>query len=164
MTRHLLILSVLMAAVAGCDNTQLGRDQRATHVWLMKTVDDMAMRNAIIRQRTLFPYHFDVNAATLNELGMHDLAVLARHYMQHPGNINIRRGGAAKQLHDARVATVMGILRKAGIDPRRMKATDLPAGGDGIASEEVLVIVKGKQDGAKAAPPAKIGIAKLVGD
>ena len=164
MTRHLLILSVLMAAVGGCDNTQIGTDQKAVHVWLINTVNDTAMRNAIVRQRTLFPYHFDVNAATLNELGQHDLAVLAGHYMQHPGNINIRRGGAPKQLYDARVATVTGILRNAGIDTRRMKATDLPAGGDGIASEEVLVIVEGKQDGAKAAPSATIGVAKLVGE
>ena len=145
-------------------NTQGNPDERAVQMWLMNTVNDMAMRNAIVRQRTLFPYHFAVNGAALNELGQHDLAVLAGHYKQNPGHINIRRGGATKQLYDARAATVMQILRKAGINTRRMKATDLPPSGDGLASEQVLVIVQGKQAGVKPAPPAAIGVTKLVGE
>ena len=98
------------------------------------------MNNAIIRQHTLFPYHFVVNSEYLNELGIRELGVLAAHYRNYPGDINIRKGDESNELYQHSVRTVTQTLADAGVDPTQIRVTDTLLEGDGMAYEQVLQI------------------------
>jgi len=54
--------------------------QRADNREMSVSQLDEQTSNGIIRQKTVFPYHFIADAPALNELGAHDLVVLAHHY------------------------------------------------------------------------------------
>jgi hypothetical protein len=77
----------------------------------------------------------------LNDLGRRDLGVLARHYAEHPGVLNIRRDQTPEALYDARVAHVMAGLKEAGVRTERMNVSDEMAGGPGMSSEQVVTIL-----------------------
>jgi hypothetical protein len=110
--------------------------------WLSNAVYDAAIRNAIIAQRAVFPYHFDPDAPTLNELGRRDLAVLTAHFRTQPGELSVRRGDVTPELYDRRVRTVLDALVAAGVDEARITFSDTPPQGDGLPSEQVLRILK----------------------
>lgn len=134
----------------GCEpSAEQGPDKQLVNRRLINSYNDTAIENAIISQHTLFPYHFVQNGAELNELGQRDLAVLAGHFMKHPGNLNIRRYDTAAELYEARVNTVRERLREAGINVERMSISDGMPGGSGMASERVLTILEGKTQGTK---------------
>lgn len=109
---------------------------------LVELVPAPEMRNAIITQHSLYPYHFVNNAETLNELGRLDLDVLARHFRDHPGELNIRAGDAAPALYKARVAFILKELEKAGVAVARVRVVDALPGGEGMYSEEVVQILQ----------------------
>jgi len=135
----------------GCEqNAEQGPDQHIVNSRLINSYNDTAIENAIVSQHTLFPYHFIQNGAELNELGQRDIAVLAGHFMKHPGSLNIRRHDTAAELYEARVNTVRERLRQAGINVERMSISDGMPGGSGMASEKVLTILEDKAQGAKA--------------
>lgn len=96
--------------------------------------------NAVLRQQTLYAYHFLPNTAELTELGARDVGVLANHYRFHPGHLNIRRQGAGDELYAARCAAVMVALIDGGVEADRMELGDGLPGGTGITSQEGLVI------------------------
>lgn len=141
--KQMRIQIVLLAALTmGCNHArpQTPEQQRVTDQWLVNTVHDAAISNAIIRQHTLFPYHFDVDGAGLNELGRRDLAVLAEHYQQYAGELNVRRGDVSDVLYQSRVRQVAETLARAGVNAERVKISDGPPGGNGMPSEDVVVI------------------------
>jgi len=137
-----LTACVLMLTACGCEPQQEAIDAAAHEAWLVNTVNDTAVRNAIVRQRTLFPYHFAEEGSALNDLGLHDLAVLAAHFKASAGNLSVRRGGAPNELYKARVAAVVGALAKAGVAKDRVRISDALPAGDGMPSERVLVILR----------------------
>ena len=142
----ILASSVLICLVAGCiTEPQQTTEPRAVNPWLVRTVNDIAIRNSIIRQHTVFPYHFIPDGADLNDLGKRDLDVLISHYKANAGPLNVRQGHVTEELYEARVATILEALAEAGVDANRVEISDLPAGGDGMASEEVLVILQGQE-------------------
>jgi hypothetical protein len=109
---------------------------------LARSVTENAVNQAIIAQHTVYPYHFVTSAAVLNELGQHDLQVLAAHYAEHPGQLNIRQGDAPPDLYEARRAVVMDSLVKAGVDVSRVAIGDGLPGGEGMPSEGVITILE----------------------
>jgi hypothetical protein len=113
-------------------------------VQLITGVQDAAVINAILAQHTLFPYHFTLNADSLNELGQRDLAVMAEYFRAHPGDLNVRRGDESPSLYDARVKFVTAALAHAGVDTGRIQISDDPAGGAGMLSDSVVTILKTK--------------------
>ena len=132
-------MSILIAAVAGC-HPQV-EDRRQQNIWLRKSTSDTAINQAIIAQYTLFPYHFISNSPMLNELGRHDLDVLASHFSQYPGDLNVRQGDVATALYEARVATVIDALSDAGVERDRITVVDALPGGEAMTSERVLSIL-----------------------
>ena len=124
----------------GCAADTIDEDRPALNVWLHNSIRDEAIRNAIITQRTLFPYHFVLDSADLNDLGRSELRVLASHFSNRFGEISVRRGKTPEPLYLARIDHVVESLREFGVDTDRLKISDVPPGGDGMSSERVLEI------------------------
>lgn len=141
-TLRIVVLCLLPVLVAGCDRTPRSpqADRPDVNAALVNAFSDAAIDNAIVAQHTLFPYHFEADGAALNELGQHDLKVLAAHYKDHPGPLNVRRGEAPAALYEARVAEVVKTLVAGGVAKNRVSLGNGLAGGEGMKSEQVLSI------------------------
>jgi len=139
-----LILAIAAAAMlaGGCQEAPPLRTQASPDAWLVTTVNDTAVRNAIIRQSAFFPYHFETGGADLNELGRHDMEVLATHHKTYPGRITVRQGDASAALYKARVARIVEGLDRAGIRKGRVTISDGPVAGDGRHGDKTLVILQ----------------------
>ena len=126
----------------GCSETvQQPLDQSMINAELINTFNDIAMQNAIISQHTLFPYHFVENGKELNKLGQRDLSILAKHFENNPGRLNVRRNITSSDLYQARVNLVLERLKEAGIDTGRISVLDDMPGGSGMPSERILNIL-----------------------
>ncbi len=130
-----------LVALVGCAQNPADVEPISTgESWT--AVYDSAVNNAIIAQQALFPYHFKVNSAELNELGDKDLAVLMAHYQNHPGELHIRRGDASVALYDQRVRAVAGRLEAVGLQIDRIPITDGVANGSGLGNEQILINIE----------------------
>ena len=139
----IVIISLFYVLMVGCEeNGQRSSEMRLINTKLVTSINDIALENAIITQHTLFPYHFVKNSAELNELGQHDLAILAKHFMEHAGQLNIRRNNIPADLYEARINLVLDMLKKAGIDKEQISISDGMPGGSGMASERILTILE----------------------
>lgn len=128
----------------GCqdENMEKSPDERLMNSKLINTYSDIAIQNAIISEHTMFPYHFVKNGAELNELGQRDLAVLTGHFAKNGGHLNIRQLGASADLYEDRVSLVRERLQEAGIEMDRISVSDGMAGGSGMQSARVIVILE----------------------
>ena len=124
--------------VAGCEEEQAARNKKKFDIELVNTLNNIQVENAIITQHTLYAYHFVTDGAALNDLGQRDLKVLARHYKEHPGVLNVRQGETGAELYYARVAQVQTGLKEAGVDVGRMTISDGMPGGPGMRSETIV--------------------------
>ncbi len=130
----------------GCNEAvkEKGADKSLINAELVNALNDTAMRNAIISQHTIFPYHFGENSDKLNELGERDLAVLAGHFKDNPGQLNVCRDNTTENLYQARVNFVVNRLKETGVEIGRISVSDGIPGGQGMPSEKVLKIMEGK--------------------
>lgn len=142
--RRLALFGILSAAVAGCTATQSSGEEDAVKPRgsMLAMYTGAAVDNAIIRQHTIYPYHFVPGSADLNGLGRRDLGVLALHYASHPGQVNVAQGDASPELYERRVAAVLDALREAGIESGQLTFADGPAGGDGLSSRSVQILLE----------------------
>ena len=122
-------LAALVMLAGGCDWMTSRLADPSVDAWTITSANDQAVRDALVRQSTMYPYHFVTGGAHLNTLGASDLATLIGHFQTYPGRLSIRRGNAAKPLYDARVAEVLAALATGGIDVDRIAVVDLPAAG-----------------------------------
>ncbi len=138
---ELLLIWVL---VCGCEEGPKPQpiDERAVNTELINTFNDISMENAIVAQHTLYPYHFIIDGNQLNELGQRDLSILAAHFKDYPGQLNIRRDDATEELYQARVTHIVDQLTGAGVDAKLISISDGMPGGDGMASEQVIYILQ----------------------
>jgi hypothetical protein len=143
-----ILFSVLLG---GCGFSPAKERSGALDVWAVGATNDAAIRNAIIRQSTLFPYQFEQNGSDLNNLGARDVTVLATHFRSYPGQLNVRRGRESNELYEKRVKKVVDYLDRAGVPAKKITVKDLPAGGDGMAASLVILIVEA--DAAKYSKP-----------
>lgn len=144
-TYRIVVMGLLCCLMVGCneENAKTAAiDRRMINTKLVNSFGDIAIENAIISQHTMFPYHFVQNGPELNELGRRDLSILAQHFMEHPGRLNIRKDSVPAALYEARVSFVLEMLKETGIDTERMNISDGMPGGSGIASERVVVILE----------------------
>src|SRR5262245_29676636 len=123
--KSLLSCSLLATALAGCwspadPEVMPGRAGQ----WSGDVIRAAAINKAVVTQHTIYPYHFVANTAQLNPLGQRDLTVLADYYRAHPGNLSIRRSGAAQALYDQRIAAVMDKLKASGVAIERLNVAD----------------------------------------
>jgi hypothetical protein len=139
-TIHALIFGGLIAAASGCRSPE--EDMRGINsMWSGESLRAASLNAAIVTQATLYPYHFMTGTATLNELGRRDIGVLAAHFHDHVGTLNVHRAGTAQALYDQRIATVRAALAAAGIAPDQIALADATPGGDGMESDRVLHIL-----------------------
>jgi hypothetical protein len=143
-----LALAGLAASLAagGCANKYgtgpIHDDRGMYNTWTIQTVNDGAVRNAIIAQHTLYPYHFTEYGADLNELGQRDVQVLAAHYKRYAGPVNVRRGPEADAVYQARVKTVVDALKAGGVAEKSIKVADEMPGGEGMGATRVISILE----------------------
>jgi len=139
------IISVCLPLIllAGCtEDMQTSQDTHSLNSGLIESYGNISINNAIVSQRTLFPYHFVNNSAELNELGKNGLDVLIKHFVKNPGELNIRQGEVSNRIYQARVNLVLEKMQEAGIDRNKITISDGMPGGSGMSSEEVSVILK----------------------
>ncbi len=136
------LLATLAVLVSGCEWMKLHQADSATDIWAVTSANDQAVRDALIRQSAIYPYHFIDNGAYLNPLGASDLATLISHFKKYPGCLSIRRGAETETVYLARVQEVLKAMTTGGVDVSRTTVVDLPAGGDGMPAENVIDILK----------------------
>jgi hypothetical protein len=138
-----IAVCVLCGMLLGCEQSvSESSSDKNIDTELVKTLNNVGVENAIITQHTIYPYHFVTDSEQLNDLGRRDLAVLARHFAENAGTLNVRRGKTPAALYEARVAQVTESLKQAGVDMARLSVSDEMPGGTGMSSERVVTILK----------------------
>ena len=135
-------LGLTLLALAGCRATYATDPYGTGYPHSGDLIRGASLDKAILVQHTLYPYHFVIDGAALNDLGERDLHVLAAHFRSNPGSLQVHRGNTASALYEARVNAVMAALVAAGVDGSQVKLTDGLPGGDGLPGEHVVVILK----------------------
>jgi len=135
--------------LVGCQPApQNGPDLTGVDEFLVRSYGDDAIRNALVTQSTLFPYHFVNGTAQLNSLGEHDLAILVDHLQDNQGRIRVLPGAEDRSLYERRVATVSAALGKAGLDVSRVQVGEAMPAGDGLESGKVIEALEAKSSAA----------------
>ncbi len=88
--KRLVGISQLCAVLAAAGCTSVGNEyvyqnadeQRAMHSAMLHDYNSEAAANGVVRQKTVFPYHFRSDSPALNELGERDLLILTAHYKE----------------------------------------------------------------------------------
>ena len=146
---RLLCASAVLVAVSalggcGCQEDPISMDPQsdaALDISLAEALRSQPIKDAVIAHHVLYPYHFVHNAAELNELGLRDVSIMAEHFRDHPGAINIRRGETPQALYQARVEAVRQAMGKDNVDIKRIVIEDSLPAGDGMSSQQVLRIL-----------------------
>ena len=150
----LIHLIVWTAATVGCESQSKQLEEASVlDTWLVRTITDEGVKQAIIAQHVIYPYHFVPGSEKLNELGKLDLAILVRHYREQPGQLSVRRGEVNEELYEARVKWVRGILKKAGVETEAVQISDALPGGKGISSEQAIRILERASDASTGISP-----------
>lgn len=148
--KPLSILTLLpaLALLAGCTETDDSLShERAINAWMANALQGEAIDNAIVKQRTLYAYHFVDEMPRLNNLGRSDLKVLAAHYRRYPGSLSIRQGETPDDLYAERVDTVRQYLADSGVDLSEMVIEDKLPGGQGANNEQVITSLEEADEG-----------------
>jgi hypothetical protein len=164
--RWMLAVMILAVGQFGCEcENTVDRDLKPkgaindangpVNTAMVQTMNNQMVDNAIIREHSLYPYHFVVNSAEFNELGWRDLHVLANHYGRYPGPLNVRQGDTPDDLYKARVKAVVDAMTHNGVHMDRIKVTDGMPGGDGITADQVVIITERQKAQAGAAASEK---------
>lgn len=144
---------LIVAATVGMMGCELDETAGPPVISSIDHYSNSAIANAVIAQHAVFPYHFTVNAAELNELGVRDVGILGRHHKRFPGKVSVRQGEEPRDVYKARVETVRAALVKAGVPSKQIAISDDLAGGEGMLSERVLIILDPKAK--RTTPPRR---------
>jgi hypothetical protein len=149
---RLVILSacvaVSAAAAGGCRNREHERapryanEHRRMNEALIQSYNLEAIDAAVIRQHTIYPYHFVANSDQLNALGRREVYLLTQHYRDHPGALNVRRGPENDDLYQSRVDAVRLAMTDGGVAANRLNIEDGMPGGDGLPAEQVVIVLE----------------------
>ena len=140
-----IMIALLLILQAACDRPPVRPEVRA--------LQNLQIENGIIRQRTVYPYHFLPDTAALNQLGTYDLQILAQYFERHSGKLNVLRGHAGNALYEARVGSAMQQLAGLGVQTDRLQVVDEFSAGDGMLSARVIIVL----DIQKPQPPSMGG-------
>jgi len=137
---------IMVGGLLGCDSTHPvpPAEQSQVNSQMLVALRDEAIRNAILTQHTLFPYHFETNSAELNELGRQDLTVLAEYAQRHSGKLTVKQGNAPDELYRERLQAVMRMLADSGVKTDRVTLVDGTPGGEGMPAGTVRQIIEGR--------------------
>lgn len=148
-----LALLVGMAAIAGCSMYPKGSlteisvtHRREFNSEMVTSLTQEQAANAVVTQRTLYPYHFAEGSAQLNPLGERDLTILAQRCGNRLDSLNLERGDATDTLYEARKTMVRAYLANLDVALTADAIVDGQPRGDGKTSEEVVLgLVKIRQ-------------------
>ena len=165
------VLVLCAVAMTGCKYFEPERDltspqrRRAANEEITRLPFEEQVRNAVIRQHTIFPHHFVSGTDELNTIGERDLRILADHYTDHPGGpLQVRSEGSCCKLDEARVAAVKCFLEHEGVDVAALTISGDYPGGDGMASTRVLKAVTAEeQDSSTEESSEGSGMSDLLG-
>ena len=143
---HWMALLMAVGLAAGCSQHKKAdyhSPKPRMNQWVVQTYYDDQVRNAVIREHTVYPHHFVRDSADLTVRGRHDLDILAEHFRRYPGELNVRTGTDSKTLHKARMSAVKDYLASAAVqvDELAVSHRGMP-GGEGLPAEQVLHIHK----------------------
>lgn len=139
----------LLALQPGCQKADPDFKPRGTVNLSHRTINEglvhsynlRAEDDAIIRQHTIYPYHFIANSAALNALGRREVFVLGQHYRNYPGPLNVHQGDAPGPMYQARVKTITDAMVAAGVPADRVVIADDLPGGSGLPSDQVVIVL-----------------------
>ncbi len=137
-----VMVTIFALAVVGCDEADQAKAPEGLDTLMVQAIQNPQIEGAIIAQHTVYPYHFIADSPVLNELGQRDLEVLAEHFKDKSGELNVNRGSASEDLYKARVAVVAQTLAKAGVATSRVQIVNKLPGGDGLSSDKVLKVLE----------------------
>ena len=167
--KRILMVALPALLLMGCECqdmsvcTETGGDSELDRQ-IVQSVSNCEERNAVLAQHTLYPYHFEINCPTLNELGQRDLAILAEAYLVCPGPLNVRRGQTEDALYRGRVDTVVAALQAKGVEVAKVRVSDGLPGGDGISSPDAANAMRRRVDPvANQAPSIQMNVSGLEG-
>lgn len=141
--KFLVLYGLCLSLMTGCqEQSQLSSSNQTVDRTLINTLNQIQVENAIVAQHCLFPYHFVTERESLNELGQRELEVLIRHLGQRGGTLTVRRGQTPVELYESRLNYVVQYLKDAGVQMHLVKIGDGTIGGKGMASEQVIEILK----------------------
>lgn len=157
--------ALIFAIAAGCDSTDpdlkprgpVSESHGPLNTAMVKAYSLKQADNAVIRQHTLYPYHFQPHSAELNTLGEREVHVLAMHYKNYPGPLNVHQGEESDAVYQARVKTVMDSMVDAGVSANRIAISDGMPGGEGITANMVVLILKRIKEGQLKAADSDSG-------
>jgi len=109
-----LPLCLLLGAACGCNSGATARTADV-HAWMVESYNTDAVTQAVVAQHTLYPYDFIDDAAVLNDLGQQHLDILARHFHDYPGTLNLRQDDTPHPLYLQRVAAVSEAMTTNGL-------------------------------------------------
>lgn len=109
-------------------------------------VDSYMAANGVdpTRIRILSRGEMDALSAETSEEGMQkdrNAHFVVAEVNRYPLPLNVRQGGASDDLYHARKKNTLAYLAEKGVDTSLLRITDDFAGGEGLASEQVVVIV-----------------------
>jgi len=137
-------IPVIAAAVvlAGCKSKEpksafVTEDSRALHEAMIHNYWAEQTESAVQRAAAIYPYHFHLNSAELNELGSYEVGILATGADGRPLNVHLARGGATDELYQARINAVREALVDGGAAANMIAFDDQLPGGEGMYSDRV---------------------------
>ena len=138
----LIAMALVCFVLCGCDETVQKEpvDKGLINARQVNMLNDIAMENAIIAQRTLYPYHFIKDSEQLNELGQRDLSIMTKRFKNYPGQLNVQQGDTPSYIYQERVALVSQKLENAGVDMTKVSIIDGMPGGSGMSTDDVVEI------------------------
>ena len=137
------LLVLLLAAGCGSYKPLADKpdDEGSVDALMVRTQFDQNVRGGILAERAIYPYHFAPDSPVLNELGEHQVEVLAS-ACHGTARVNVVRGNDSQQLHDARVQTVRDKFDEEGIAPAALTIGDGPPGGLGLSAKAALEAIE----------------------
>ncbi len=150
-------LATIVTSMSGCQrgSREVGTERTAVlNAALVDALQRTSIENAIIRQQAMYPYHFVVGSASLNQLGLRDLLVLAGHYQDNPGELYVSAGDASDELYAGRLQSIHELFAQQGIEPGRVQlSADAMPGGSGVGSGRLIEILSAEADVPAATMP-----------
>lgn len=126
------------------------------NILLATELMDASATAGTVKSHTLFPYHFVESTAVLNELGEREMRILAAHYREHGGPLNLRRDSGAPTLHEERINAMLAFLHKEGVDTSRVRLTETTMGGPGVMSVEAIERMERARESAPETPSGEV--------
>ncbi len=145
---------LLPLALAGCQSDN-NADDGEQNSMMIKFAQDQNVRNGIVSQRTVYPYHFEPGTAAFTDLGDRAVEMLAGAYRGVPVEINVIRGDASPDLYRLRVQAVRQKLLDAGLNASALTLSDGLPGGPGIPSEYVADFLGANKDAPAPGEPSR---------